>query len=222
MKILIKIIVILISIPLICGYGLTTFEVSQKIFDRFRDHLLFLIGLGLGIISFPFFLKRVFWRTFEHEMTHLIFAKLFFGKIKKFNVTDEGSGFVEYSSNPNPFISLSPYFFPLFSASLSVLIPLLNPALSKYLFLPVGFFLSQHLLFSIKEILSPQPDIKEEGPIFSVFFIALFLIFFYGIIISSVISINQIIPFIKNGVIKSFDYSREMITLVADILRNRQ
>lgn len=221
MKILIKFIVILISIPLICGYGFTIFEVSQKVIGRFRDHLPFLIGVGVGIISFPFFLKRVFWRTFEHEMTHLIFAKLFFGKIKKFNVTDEGSGFVEYSSNPNPFISLSPYFFPLFSASLSVLIPLLNPALLKYLFLPVGFFLAQHLLFSIKEILSSQADIKEEGPIFSVFFVALFLIFFYGIIISSVISINQIIPFIKNGMIRSCSYSRELIALIADILKKR-
>ncbi len=220
MKIFIKSVVIIISIPLIYGYASAIYELALKIKDQYKEHLFFISGLGFAIILFPIFTKNKFLRTFEHEMTHLIFAKIFFGKIKKLNVTDEGSGFVEYSASPNPFIGLSPYFFPLFSVFFAILIPLLNPAISKYFFLLVGYFLLQHLLFSIKEILSSQPDIKEEGSIFSFFFITLFLLFIYGIIISSIISRDQIILFIKSGATRSFELTKHLINFIIEISYN--
>jgi len=205
MIILLKILTALILIPLISGFGEALYKISWSIIEAYESHILLLIGLGAGLLLFPILSKSKFIRTFEHEMTHLIFAKLFFGKIKKLNVTDEQGGFVEYTSYPNPFISLSPYFFPLFSAIISILIPILHPAISKYAAIPIGFFLIQHLIYIIIEILSSQPDIKEEGRIFSAIFITFFLIFCYGTILAEQVSYNQILLFYKNGFSQSID-----------------
>ncbi|MGB9599329.1 MAG: hypothetical protein ACP5QK_00700 [Myxococcota bacterium] len=203
MRIVIKIIVALLLIPLIGGYASALFNTALVFINNPSLNWHFLTGIGAGILLFPILMKRRFIRTFEHEMTHLIFAKLFLGNIKELNVSSEGSGYVEYSAFPNPFIGLSPYFFPLFAAIIALLVPLLNPIFSKYFYIAVGFFLVHHLLSAIIEISSSQPDIKQEGILFSAVFISFFLILFYGIIISEIISYAQILIFFKTGLIKS-------------------
>lgn len=185
---------------------------------KLNEHWYFISGIGVGILLFPILFKRRFLRTFEHEMTHLIFAKLFFGNIKELNVSAEGNGYVEYSAIPNPFIVLSPYFFPLFSATISLLIPLLNPLFSRYFYIAVGFFLINHLFSVILEILASQPDIKQEGRLFSAVFIVFFLILSYGIIISEIISYGQIITFLKTGLFQSFNYLLSIKNLTADMI----
>jgi hypothetical protein len=205
MKFVIKLGAALILVPLISGFGEAFYRLTLKIVEKYDSYLFFLGGIGAGIISFPLLTRRKFIRTFEHEMTHLIFAKLFFGKVKKLNVTDEQGGFVEYTSYPNPFISLSPYFFPLFSAIVALLIPLLNTGITRYASILIGFFLIQHLFYSISEILASQPDIKEEGRLFSAIFITFFTIFFYGTIISEQVSYNHILIFYRDGFSQSLE-----------------
>lgn len=206
MRYVIKTLIMLVLIPLISGYLVEFIHTIKMLTHLYREKWQFLIGALAGIILFPFIKKRRFIRTFEHEMTHLIFAKLFFAKVKVLNVSSEGEGYVEYTSGPNPFIGLSPYFFPLYSAIFTALIPLLNPAFSGYFFIATGFFLIIHLLSIIFEIASLQPDIRQEGIVFSAFFVTFFLIFFYGIIISEAISYEQILMFIKGGASRSLAY----------------
>ncbi|MCX7945202.1 MAG: M50 family metallopeptidase [Deltaproteobacteria bacterium] len=203
MRIFIKLVIMLILIPLTSGYLIAIYNIIITLANSYKKNWHFLLGILAGIIFFPLLNKRRFIRTFEHEMTHLLFAKLFFGKIKELNVNAEGEGYVEYTAYPNPFIRLSPYFFPLFSAVIAILIPLLNPTFSKYFFIATGFFLINHLFSSTAEIFSLQPDIKQEGIVFSLIFISFFLIFIYGIIISEVISTQHIIKFLKEGLTKS-------------------
>ncbi len=193
----------LLLIPLIIGYSVALFETSVKLIYSFTEYWQFLSGAIAGILLFPLLSRRKFIRTFEHEMTHLIFAKLFFGRIKELNVTSEGEGFVEYTATPNPFIGLSPYFFPLFSVFISTIIPLLNPVFAKYFYIASGFFLTNHLLSSVTEIFSSQPDIRNEGIIFSLIFISFFLIFIYGLILAETISYSHILIFIKEGFVRS-------------------
>lgn len=193
----------LLLIPLIGGYFVTFLNIFLSLIKSYKEQWHFISGLIGGIILSPLLNRQKFLRTFEHEMTHLLFAKIFFGKIKALNVNSNGEGYVEYSASPNPFIGLSPYFFPLFSAFVSILIPLLNPVFSKYFFILSGIFLSNHLISSLKEILSSQPDIKQEGIVFSAFFISFFIIFFYGIIVSEPLGLEKIIFFIKDGFSKS-------------------
>ncbi len=203
MRIFLKLGISIILIPFIVGYSTALFEIIKIYIHSYRQHWEFLTGAGSGLLLFPIMHRNKFMRTFEHEMTHLIFAKIFFGKIKELNVSSEGEGYVEYSSAQNPFIGLSPYFFPLFSAVFAGLIPLLNPAFSRYLFIAIGYFLIFHLLSAITEIFSLQLDIKQEGIIFSLVFITFFMIFCYGIIISEAISYHQILIFLKTGFFKS-------------------
>ncbi|MCX7959803.1 MAG: M50 family metallopeptidase [Deltaproteobacteria bacterium] len=221
MKIIIKLITMLILIPLIAGYSAAFADTFLLIINSYRKHWHFISGSAAGIILFPFFNRRKFIRTFEHEMTHLLFAKLFFGKIKQLNVTSDGEGYVEYSAFPNPFIVLSPYFFPLFSSCIALLIPILNPAFSLYFYILSGFFLANHLLSSISEIFSSQPDIRQEGIIFSAVFIIFFTIFTYGIIISEVISYGHILTFIKSGFSNSVSYLVYFKSLIISSLSSR-
>ncbi len=220
MRIILKLIVSLVLIPFIGGYANSIADTFITLLKSYKEHWQILSGIISGIVLFPFFYRKKFIRTFEHEMTHLIFAKIFFGDIKSLNVKENGEGYVEYSAIPNPFIGLSPYFFPLFSVCISILIPLLNPAFSNYFYIASGFFLINHLLSSISEIFSLQPDIRQEGVIFSLIFICFFIIFFYGIILSEAISITHITIFLKNGLLKSISNLISIKNFVLSLLKS--
>lgn len=111
-----------------------------------------------------------------HELTHAIAILLCGGKISEFRVTATQGGHVT-SNKSNIFISLSPYFVPLWMIVwmlLVWLVNLINPfgTYEEWFYAGFGFWWAFHLFWTPHEIISvKQPDIFNNGLVFSLLII---------------------------------------------------
>ncbi len=146
----------------------------------------FLVGSVFYLVLWIFVFSRRerFWSILEHELTHLVFATLFFKRIHAFYASRDGDGRVEVEGD-NFLIALSPYFFPL----LTVIILLIKPSISsQFQFLLnalLGFTLMFHFVYLLKEFHPSQPDLKKNGLLFSIIVVGFFNVFFIGICIAA-------------------------------------
>ena len=106
-----------------------------------------------------------------HELTHALWTMLFGGRPSGLHVSEAG-GSVRVSKN-NVWVTLAPYFFPLYmvaAALLWLLLAWLFPAVRPYY--PVALFwiglaCAFHLTFTVKFLSWRQPDVLEHGRLFS-------------------------------------------------------
>ncbi len=146
----------------------------------------FFVGCLFYIVLWIFVFSRRerFWSILEHELTHLIFATIFFKRVHSFYASREGDGRVEVEGD-NFMIALSPYFFPLLTVVVLLIKPSVHP---DFQFIPnglLGFTIMFHLVYLLKEFHPAQPDLKKNGMLFSVLVVGFFNIFFLGLCIAS-------------------------------------
>ena len=106
-----------------------------------------------------------------HELTHALWTILFGGKASGLKVGERG-GSVRVSKN-NAWITLSPYFFPLYTFIVALvwllsawLVPAVKPYAPIFVFW-VGMTWSFHLTFTLRFLAYNQPDVREHGRLFS-------------------------------------------------------
>lgn len=106
-----------------------------------------------------------------HELTHALWAMLFGGRATGLQVT-EGGGSVRVTKN-NAWITLSPYFFPLYTFVVALvwmlsvwIFPPIRPYAPIFLFW-IGMTWSFHITFTLRFLAYNQPDIREHGRLFS-------------------------------------------------------
>ena len=106
-----------------------------------------------------------------HELTHALWAMLFGGRATGLQVTD-GGGSVRVTKN-NAWITLAPYFFPLYTFVVAILwvltvwiFPPVRPYVPIFLFW-IGMTWSFHITFTLRFLAYNQPDIREHGRLFS-------------------------------------------------------
>lgn len=127
-----------------------------------------------------------------HELTHALFVLLCRGRISKIHISAEGGHIL---TNRNNFlISLSPYFFPFYSV-LVVLAWLLAQWVFRdrfavepaWLYGALGLTWMFHLTFTLWMVRREQPDVDQNGKLFSftVIFLANLLVLCSLIIIGS-------------------------------------
>ena len=106
-----------------------------------------------------------------HELTHALWAVLFGGRASGLKVSDTG-GSVRVTKN-NAFVTLAPYFFPLYAFAVALLwllaawlVPAVRPFAPIFVFW-VGMTWSFHITFTLRFLAYNQPDIREHGRLFS-------------------------------------------------------
>ncbi|MEM6911564.1 MAG: hypothetical protein AAF555_08255 [Verrucomicrobiota bacterium] len=119
--------------------------------------------------------------VFGHEMTHAIFAMLSGGRLGEAAWTSEG-GYIETDTS-NWLVSLSPYFVPFYSVLSVSLFSLLQlwlpvPEATRWLFSLIGCTWCFHLSYTLLMLTRTQPDLKENGTVFS-----LLLIYFVNLLV---------------------------------------
>jgi hypothetical protein len=146
-----------------------------------KNFLLFAISSGtkyipfwIGVISYIAFQTILYkpMRTyvFGHELSHAIAGLLSGAKIKKFNI-GESSGSVVLTKD-NIWITLGPYFFPIYTIAIMVLYICLGwfmdikQLYGYYLFL-IGGSVSFHIALTVYILSIEQPDLKVYGIFFS-------------------------------------------------------
>ena len=128
--------------------------------------------------------------VFGHEMSHLVVARLFGGKIFDWKVTAQG-GFVE-TNKTNTWITLAPYLLPVYSIAVLALFGMagivwrlhevhvlgfgsfslaLKPVWIFYAMLGLTWFF--HATFTLKTVIAEQSDLERNGEFFSLLLIFL-------------------------------------------------
>lgn len=150
----------------------------------------------LGLLIYPVFQRFVVRPNgiyiFEHEMTHALFAVFTGSRVKKISLKkDNGSVVVDKT---NSLITLAPYFFPLYAASVFALWKIVARIWPQVMpWEPAAHFafalaLSFHFFMTTNAIFHGQSDIRADGVFFSmavIFFLyvcvsAFLLKFFFG------------------------------------------
>ena len=189
-KILLNIISLLLIIPF--GYSFLN-EITMFNIDVLKSSMFLLGSVVSFIFCYLFFNKLRYILTFEHELTHNIWALLFFKKPEGFHVNSDGSGLFEYSGSTGimskVFILLSPYFFPTITFFLILLSLLIKEGFVSIYFLVIGVSFGYHLFSTIKETHLEQTDITENG-----YFTSFNIMLLMNIIMNGVV-----IAFINNG-----------------------
>ena len=114
--------------------------------------------------------------VFGHELTHAIWGIFFGARVSNIKVRPTG-GSVTLSKS-NVWITLSPYFFPFWTAVVAMLalavhvimhfaVPGAPFPLPWLWMFAVGFTWSFHACFTIRSLMETQPDIQEYGRLFS-------------------------------------------------------
>ena len=183
------------------GYGQALFELIPAFLSNWTSSWPFIAGVVFyGVLWWVYLSRRApFWSIVEHELTHAVFALLFFKRVRSLNafrnrggkVTVEGGNFV---------IALAPYIFPLPVLVLILLKFLIDPRYNDVLNFLLGFFLMFHLFPLFSEVHPSQPDIQTTGVMFSLLIILLGNVFFIGLTLSSLdIQAAGMKTFLKTG-----------------------
>jgi hypothetical protein len=126
-----------------------------------------------------------------HELSHLIMARAFGGKIFAWSARPDG-GFVE-TNKTNTWITLAPYLIPFYSISVVLLFGLVGLFLDLravqsiagvrlepvwFFYMALGFTWFFHVTYTLKTISIKQSDLDRNGEFFSVF-----IIFFVNVLL---------------------------------------
>ena len=203
----IKILVIILSILLTIGFGISMVHILALFNWHHKLLRYFIYGFAAFIPLWFLLLKSArFFSTFEHEFTHLIVGLLFLKKPAGFQVTEYNGGVTQLYGG-NFLITLAPYFLPTLSFLLLPLYFVTTYSIHPYFFLLLGLFTSYHVLSTIQEFSYEQTDITKNGKAFSTIFLIFANLFCYGYIIAIVIGGFHLgWVFIKNGVFHSYNW----------------
>ena len=133
-----------------------------------------LFGFGTYFIFWRIFLKRMrnqWLSTFEHELTHCIFAVATGNRVIGMRVTAVKGGHMQYIGTPSWLIDVAPYFFPTMTiVALLILpwVPTVTPAEALFI---VGITVAYHLTSTWVETHTGQSDLQKAGFIFSTLFL---------------------------------------------------
>lgn len=182
-----KTITILICPFLAYGFGL----------DIYRTAWLPSLPKGAAAFAVGFIAFAIIWRifkrhlqvvcTFEHELTHLLFGLLFFKRPRSFVVTRHDGGYVEMSGG-NFVITLAPYFFPTISYLLLPLAFFVSPEFKSIFVGAVGGSVAFHLISTWGELHWRQTDLHDAGIAFSLIFLPVANLVFYGALLAAISS----------------------------------
>ncbi len=161
-------------------------NIFPQLLKKPAPFVIFLTGILAFTLLWAIFLSKRgnFWSTLEHELTHALFAILFFKKINSIAASRKKGGVITIEGG-NAVIALSPYFFPL-AATVMLIIKLLVPSSYEiYVIFFLGFTYQFHIINLLREFHVGQSDLHMSGFIFSIVLIIFSNIVFLGIILSS-------------------------------------
>lgn len=128
-----------------------------------------LAGAGCWLVIYSFLPKPMWLYVFGHELTHVLWTWLFWGKVKKIKVTSGGGHVI--ISKTNFLIALAPYFFPFYAALVAILFALSywiwdwrSPTLFNLL---LGAAYAFHVTLTLQTLRTRQTDITSQGYLFS-------------------------------------------------------
>jgi hypothetical protein len=166
----------IILLPLLVSFSVTFYEQFENIGTIWTAaQVYFLWGVVAYCLIQLLLIKPAFLYVLGHESVHVLATWLCLGRVTSFNVSPQGGSVT--TSKSNLFISLSPYFVPIYSILLIAAYYILNHifiwrlfAAKHFLFL-LGLTLAFHIAMTVDTLKIRQPDLIKTGYVTSVVFI---------------------------------------------------
>ncbi|MFC2149378.1 hypothetical protein ACFLQ8_01630 [Candidatus Auribacterota bacterium] len=173
----VKFIIGILIIPACLGISLSFYRLFFVNSHFFQNHFWFAAGFVGYVVIYSIFQNPIKTYVYGHELTHALWTWLFRGKVKGFSANEDGGSVTVTKSNF--LISLAPYFFPIYTF-LAVCLYLVaisfwrvgSTGRDVFQFI-LGFTWAFHFVLTVFVMMKEQSDIKENGVVFSVFFIYL-------------------------------------------------
>lgn len=183
MKKLLKIIIGVFFLPLCWAFSRVLFSILQSLPASGSGWTAWAVPSGFAVSVLGFFILPRPFRTYvlAHELTHAVWGMIFGAKVGKMKVGKDG-GHVMLSKS-NFIISLAPYFFPFYTGLVIALWYAAGFFIDLRAYEPwwlaaVGLTWGFHVTFTVYMLSQCQPDIQENGRLFSYVIIYLANIFF--------------------------------------------
>jgi len=196
----IKFVIGIILIPACIGATIAFYKLFFIRGDLVKNQYWFIVGFVVYVIIYSILQNPIKTYVYGHELSHVLWTWLFKGKVKDFSATVDGGSVTVTKSNF--LIALAPYFFSFYTF-LAVLVYLVIISFWRIGHLGndifhfiLGFSWAFHFVLTIYVILKEQDDIKENGALFSIFFIYLANIAFLGFLfvyLSEVVTLEEFI-----------------------------
>jgi len=210
-----KILFGLALLPFCVGFSWQLASVLTDI--RYRPVLPYsFLGGCLAYLTVHLLFRRpVLAYVFGHELTHALFAMLFGGSVKSFHASERGGRVTITKSNF--LITLAPYFFPLYTFLVLLVLWAASAAdvrnVEPWLVFLAGATYMFHLALTFIFLQADQDDIREHGAVFSYPLIYLFNVLFASLLVRLLFSENMDYPkFFSDGIIKSTGMTVLIIT----------
>jgi len=162
----------LVLLPLCWAFSRTLFSLLQLLPAETSGWTAWAIPAGFAVSVLGFFLLPLPFRTYvlAHELTHAVWGMLFGAKVGKMKVGKNG-GHVMLSKS-NFLIALAPYFFPFYTGLVIALWYIAGffidlSAYEPWWLAAVGLTWGFHVTFTVYMLSQSQPDVQENGRLFS-------------------------------------------------------
>ena len=160
---------------LLHGTVLSLWTVISGVLEKPWHVIPLIAGVGVYAITWKLVFSKAAWgtwfSTFEHELTHVLFALLTFHQVTGFKVTYSQGGHMRYEGRGNWLISISPYFFPTFSVVLLVVLSLLPSDKLTIASAILGVSIGYHVISNIYQLHEGQTDLHKVGRLFALLFL---------------------------------------------------
>ena len=178
---LVKTVVAILLIPLCAILTQTFFSVfaratiTQRLWAA-EEFWFFSLGAVLWLIAFFGLPRPLLVYVFGHELTHAVWVLLMGGRVSEFSVRRDGGHVV--TNRNNFWISLAPYFFPIYSIIALALYGVASlfmdvPPFGRLLYAIVDAIWSFHFTFTCWMIPNSQTYLTNNGSFFSMVLIYL-------------------------------------------------
>ncbi|MBU4305215.1 MAG: hypothetical protein KJ893_06315 [Candidatus Omnitrophica bacterium] len=209
-----KLIIGIALIPVCVGASIAFYELICAVRPQSSAHVVFLAGIVCYAVLYLASFKMNFLYVLGHEAVHAIFALLCGGTVKSFNVSTKGGSVG--TTKTNVLISLGPYFFPFYTIILCagfMAAAFFRPEIIRYanvfMFL-LGFSISFHFLMTVNSLRTEQPDLAENGHLFSITLLYLINLIILAVLLSVVFKGTDIAGFFY----KAAEYSRGIFSAI--------
>ena len=186
-------------LPVCAGASRAFYNLLITIKGVDQTGLFFLAGAAVYSVLYFSSLKFNFFYVLGHETTHAVLALLCGGRIKCFRVSSKGGSVSATKSNV--VISLGPYFLPVYTIFFSLVFFICGRFMSVtheytgvFIFV-LGFSIAFHFLMTLDSLRTEQPDLVENGYLFSLTLIYLINLIILAMLLGLLFNKTGIVSF---------------------------
>jgi hypothetical protein len=160
---------------IILPFSVVALSDSKIIGEVFSNNGAIVAGFSIYLVVWFFYFSRPsagsFFSTFEHELTHAIFAWATFKKVTGLTATWREGGVCSWEGGKNWLIFIAPYFFPTLMLVPIVLSFVVKREYFEAVEIMLGAVMAYHMTSTYLETHSNQTDLQETSFLFAFLFL---------------------------------------------------